>query len=101
MFLFLRDRRIFSAPLTFKFSQSEISNACLANMFLSGTHSLNTLACRFAILSGPTIPIIGEGDEEANDRCFCYFCSIPFPSMRLEYFELYYICTMVFILSIL
>lgn len=23
---------------------------------------------RFAILSGPTIPIIGEGDEEANDR---------------------------------
>lgn len=24
--------------------------------------------CRFAILSGPTIPIIGEGDEEANDR---------------------------------
>lgn len=30
-------------------------------------------ACRFAILSGPTIPIIGEGNEEANDRygkCF-------------------------------
>lgn len=26
--------------------------------------------CRFAILSGPTIPIIGEGDEEANDRYF-------------------------------
>ncbi|KAF7804921.1 putative glutamyl endopeptidase, chloroplastic isoform X1 [Senna tora] len=25
-------------------------------------------SCRFAILSGPTIPIIGEGDEEANDR---------------------------------
>lgn len=25
---------------------------------------------RFAILSGPTIPIIGEGDEEANDRYF-------------------------------
>lgn len=24
--------------------------------------------CRFAILSGPTIPIIGEGKEEANDR---------------------------------
>ncbi|PON61711.1 Peptidase [Parasponia andersonii] len=24
--------------------------------------------CLFAILSGPTIPIIGEGDEEANDR---------------------------------
>lgn len=29
---------------------------------------------RFAILSGPTIPIIGEGDEEANDRyCTIYF----------------------------
>ncbi|KAL0459771.1 UNVERIFIED_CONTAM: putative glutamyl endopeptidase, chloroplastic [Sesamum latifolium] len=26
------------------------------------------LARRFAILSGPTIPIIGEGNEEANDR---------------------------------
>lgn len=26
------------------------------------------LSCSFAILSGPTIPIIGEGDEEANDR---------------------------------
>lgn len=25
-------------------------------------------SCRFAILSGPTIPIIGEGDDEANDR---------------------------------
>lgn len=25
-------------------------------------------SCRFAILSGPTIPIIGEGNEEANDR---------------------------------
>jgi hypothetical protein len=24
--------------------------------------------CRFAILSGPTIPIIGEGEQEANDR---------------------------------
>lgn len=23
---------------------------------------------RFAVLDGPTIPIIGEGDEEANDR---------------------------------
>jgi hypothetical protein len=25
------------------------------------------------ILSGPTIPIIGEGDEEANDRYIVYF----------------------------
>ena len=25
-------------------------------------------SCRFAILGGPTTPIIGEGDEEANDR---------------------------------
>ncbi|PSR85946.1 Glutamyl endopeptidase, partial [Actinidia chinensis var. chinensis] len=32
------------------------------------TSSLLWLARRFAILSGPTIPIIGEGDEEANDR---------------------------------
>jgi hypothetical protein len=23
---------------------------------------------RFAILDGPTMPIVGEGDEEANDR---------------------------------
>ncbi|XWS76649.1 hypothetical protein CRYUN_Cryun01aG0195500 [Craigia yunnanensis] len=32
------------------------------------TSVLLWLARRFAILSGPTIPIIGEGDEEANDR---------------------------------
>ncbi|XAR58375.1 Acylaminoacyl-peptidase [Bertholletia excelsa] len=32
------------------------------------TSPLLWLARRFAILSGPTIPIIGEGDEEANDR---------------------------------
>ncbi|GLT42638.1 hypothetical protein SLA2020_166280 [Shorea laevis] len=32
------------------------------------TSALLWLARRFAILSGPTIPIIGEGDEEANDR---------------------------------
>lgn len=25
--------------------------------------------CRFAILDGPTMPIIGEGDEEPNERC--------------------------------
>ncbi|GAV83615.1 Peptidase_S9 domain-containing protein [Cephalotus follicularis] len=31
------------------------------------TSALLWLARRFAILSGPTIPIIGEGDEEAND----------------------------------
>jgi dipeptidyl aminopeptidase/acylaminoacyl peptidase len=36
--------------------------------FLVHAHTLNTMVCRFAILSGPTIPIIGEGDEEANDR---------------------------------
>lgn len=29
--------------------------------------------CRFAILSNPTIPIIGEGVEEANDRSFILF----------------------------
>ncbi|XP_034904056.1 probable glutamyl endopeptidase, chloroplastic [Populus alba] len=32
------------------------------------TSALLWLARRFAILSGPTIPIIGEGDKEANDR---------------------------------
>ncbi|WOL11800.1 putative glutamyl endopeptidase, chloroplastic isoform X5 [Canna indica] len=32
------------------------------------TSPLLWLARGFAVLSGPTIPIIGEGDEEANDR---------------------------------
>lgn len=32
------------------------------------TSALLWLARKFAILSGPTIPIVGEGDEEANDR---------------------------------
>ncbi|XP_068660549.1 probable glutamyl endopeptidase, chloroplastic [Aristolochia californica] len=32
------------------------------------TSALLWLAKGFAILSGPTIPIIGEGDEEANDK---------------------------------
>ncbi|XP_052185080.1 probable glutamyl endopeptidase, chloroplastic isoform X2 [Diospyros lotus] len=32
------------------------------------TSALLWLARRFAILLGPTVPIIGEGDEEANDR---------------------------------
>ncbi|XP_062026553.1 probable glutamyl endopeptidase, chloroplastic isoform X3 [Rosa rugosa] len=32
------------------------------------TSALLWMARRFAILSGPTIPIIGEGDDEANDR---------------------------------
>ncbi|CAA7388979.1 unnamed protein product [Spirodela intermedia] len=32
------------------------------------TSALLWLARGFAILSGPTVPIIGEGDEEANDR---------------------------------
>ncbi|XP_048227524.1 probable glutamyl endopeptidase, chloroplastic isoform X3 [Ricinus communis] len=32
------------------------------------TSVLLWLARRFAILAGPTIPIIGEGDDEANDR---------------------------------
>ncbi|XP_013636382.1 PREDICTED: probable glutamyl endopeptidase, chloroplastic isoform X1 [Brassica oleracea var. oleracea] len=35
---------------------------------IGSTSALLWLARRFAILSGPTIPIIGEGDEEANDR---------------------------------
>ncbi|XP_020690427.1 probable glutamyl endopeptidase, chloroplastic [Dendrobium catenatum] len=35
---------------------------------IGSTSALLWLARGFAILSGPTIPIIGEGDEEANDR---------------------------------
>ncbi|KAL8054678.1 hypothetical protein ABFX02_04G007800 [Erythranthe guttata] len=35
---------------------------------IGSTSPLLWLARRFAILSGPTIPIIGEGNEEANDR---------------------------------
>ncbi|KAL3648109.1 hypothetical protein CASFOL_009077 [Castilleja foliolosa] len=35
---------------------------------IGSTSPLLWLARRFAILSGPTIPIIGEGKEEANDR---------------------------------
>ncbi|KAL6525908.1 hypothetical protein OROMI_030303 [Orobanche minor] len=35
---------------------------------IGATSPLLWLARRFAILSGPTIPIIGEGNEEANDR---------------------------------
>jgi dipeptidyl aminopeptidase/acylaminoacyl peptidase len=35
---------------------------------IGATSPLLWLARGFAILSGPTIPIIGEGDEEANDR---------------------------------
>ncbi|KAK1576009.1 hypothetical protein Q3G72_010097 [Acer saccharum] len=35
---------------------------------IGSTSALLWLARRFAILSGPTIPIIGEGTEEANDR---------------------------------
>lgn len=41
--------------------------------FLVHAHTLNVIICRFVILSGPTIPIIGEGDEEANDRYIVYF----------------------------
>ena len=57
----------------------------------------NTMVCRFAILSGPTIPIIGEGDEEANDRYICYLWSIPFPSSVLDNFELCH-CNIVYLL---
>ncbi|XP_062215840.1 probable glutamyl endopeptidase, chloroplastic isoform X1 [Phragmites australis] len=35
---------------------------------IGATSPLLWLARGFAILSGPTIPIIGEGDEEANDK---------------------------------
>lgn len=34
---------------------------------IGATSALLWLARRFAVLSGPTIPIIGEGDQEAND----------------------------------
>ncbi|KAK9217284.1 hypothetical protein WN943_005910 [Citrus x changshan-huyou] len=29
---------------------------------------VKSLSCRFAVLAGPSVPIIGEGDEEPNDR---------------------------------
>ncbi|BBN06327.1 hypothetical protein MPTK1_3g20170 [Marchantia polymorpha subsp. ruderalis] len=39
---------------------------------IGSTSALLWLARRFAILDGPTVPIIGEGDEEANDRYVVY-----------------------------
>lgn len=35
---------------------------------IGATSALLWLARGYAILDGPTMPIIGEGDEEANDR---------------------------------
>ncbi|KAH9750557.1 putative glutamyl endopeptidase [Citrus sinensis] len=35
---------------------------------MTPTSSLIFLARRFAVLAGPSVPIIGEGDEEPNDR---------------------------------
>ncbi|BFI34226.1 hypothetical protein MPTK2_4g91160P [Marchantia polymorpha subsp. ruderalis] len=39
---------------------------------IGSTSALLWLARRFSILDGPTMPIIGEGDEEANDRYVVY-----------------------------
>lgn len=61
---------IWSYPGEFKSKDAAGQVRGSPNEFASigSTSPLLWLARGFAILSGPTIPIIGEGDEEANDR---------------------------------
>uniref|UniRef100_A0A7N0VGV1 Probable glutamyl endopeptidase, chloroplastic n=2 Tax=Kalanchoe fedtschenkoi TaxID=63787 RepID=A0A7N0VGV1_KALFE len=61
---------IWSYPGEFKSKEAAGQVRGSPNEFpgIGSTSALLWLARRFAILSGPTIPIIGEGDEEANDR---------------------------------
>lgn len=47
---------------------------------LSGIAQTVSWFHRFAILDGPTMPIIGEGEEEANDR---YYSAPAFNSYTL------------------
>lgn len=60
------------------FQQFQCINLVTIGFLDGGLGSADSASCRFAILSGPTIPIIGEGDEEANDRyfrlLFIYIC---------------------------
>ncbi|XP_022757881.1 probable glutamyl endopeptidase, chloroplastic isoform X2 [Durio zibethinus] len=61
---------VWSYPREFKSKDAAGQVRRSPNKFagIGPTSALLWLARRFAILSGPTIPIIGEGDEEANDR---------------------------------
>ncbi|XP_021839183.2 probable glutamyl endopeptidase, chloroplastic [Spinacia oleracea] len=61
---------VWSYPGEFKTKEAAGQVRGSPNEFASigSTSPLLWLARRFAILSGPTIPIIGEGDKEANDR---------------------------------
>ncbi|XP_012698014.1 probable glutamyl endopeptidase, chloroplastic [Setaria italica] len=61
---------VWSYPGEFKSKDAAGQVRCSPNEFpgIGATSPLLWLARGFAILSGPTIPIIGEGDEEANDR---------------------------------
>lgn len=43
------------------------------SQILSSKHVWAGFVDRFVILDGPTMPIIGEGDKEANDRFFFFF----------------------------
>ncbi|CAA0824899.1 Prolyl oligopeptidase family protein [Striga hermonthica] len=51
-----------------KDAASQVRGSPNAFAGIGSTSPLLWLTRGFAILSGPTIPIIGEGDEEANDR---------------------------------
>ncbi|XP_055818052.1 probable glutamyl endopeptidase, chloroplastic [Solanum dulcamara] len=61
---------VWSYPGEFKSKEAASQVRGSPNEFagIGPTSPLLWLARRFAVLSGPTIPIIGEGDEEANDR---------------------------------
>ncbi|KAJ7973057.1 putative Dipeptidyl-peptidase [Quillaja saponaria] len=61
---------IWSYPGEFKSKEAAGQVRGSPNEFagIGPTSALLWLARRFAILSGPTVPIIGEGEEEANDR---------------------------------
>lgn len=61
---------VWSYPGEFKSKEAASQVRGSPNEFagIGPTSPLLWLARRLAVLSGPTIPIIGEGDEEANDR---------------------------------
>ncbi|KAJ8573699.1 hypothetical protein K7X08_010210 [Anisodus acutangulus] len=61
---------VWSYPGEFKSKEAASQVRGSPNEFagIGSTSPLLWLARGFAVLSGPTIPIIGEGDEEANDR---------------------------------
>eukprot|EP00267_Zea_mays_P056999 XP_023157035.1 probable glutamyl endopeptidase, chloroplastic isoform X2 [Zea mays] len=63
-------RQVWSYPGEFKSKDAAGQVRGSPNEFpgIGATSPLLWLTRGFVILSGPTIPIIGEGDEEANDR---------------------------------